>query len=163
MRPTQLNLKLSVFLIFILGISSCCSYKLCYTGVPDKVISPERADILEEEWKRTRAVAINSSDLIPGFVEEDGREFYFTIAELKQYLAYVEHESEKLGYKNEDLGIRIYLGAYPADDNASLQPGLATVFLAPTVKGPSRSEDNINMDDVGRFNMTHTGQPPKEH
>ena len=157
----KINLKkMSVLLSLLLlltGILSC-DEKL----PPDQVISYERAKTLEQEFVLTRGQIINESlDIV------DTREFWFSLDSLKRYIEYVEYEAGK--QKLSNLGVRVYLAAYPRDDNESQQPGYSTVFFVPTAQqsasqvrqgfAPVQAE-NENIEGLNAFNYGHGGIPP---
>ncbi len=139
-----------------------------YKGEPQITITPEQANVLEENWKQTRAPAITQR-----LSRQDAREFVFTLESLKEYIAYVEHKRKELGVTQEP-GIRVYLGAYP-DRSAFGDAGSATIFLAPvhrkekpTSDGPqarsSETDDSWeNTEGINPANMAHAGKPPKEY
>ena len=133
---------------------------------PKKCISPEKAEKLQAYWCDTRGKLIEKGC---GYV--DCREFWYSIEELEGYISYVKKEAKKLKYKKKNLGIRIYLGAYqPTEDK---HDGLATIFLAPTVrkKAGSRGKDEIgdddndqeNIDGIDPFNDNQGGWPPIDY
>lgn len=113
---------------------------------PLKCITVEEARKLQDNWESTRAKIIDSN-----LGKIDSREFYYTIEELEEYLAYVKDESQKQGINNP--GVRIYLGAY--DDSKS---NYATVFIAPTEGETKSSKNNYSIDP---FNFGQSGHPPK--
>ena len=117
-------------------------------GVPTKCISVLEARQLQDNWKATRAVDIESA---LGYV--DTREFFCTVAELEEYWAHVKSESIKQGFLA--VGIRIYFGAY--DDDASDK---ATVFLAPTTGTSASSANNYN---ILPLNKNTGGWPPNNY
>ncbi|WP_052823407.1 hypothetical protein [Neotamlana sedimentorum] len=153
--------------IFLIAscISNTSSVKIDRDKVPSQAISYKEANVLEEEFKTTRAKFLNEH---LGF--EDSREFLFSLDSLKQYIAFFEREAKKQGYT--DLGIRIYYGAYPESKNYP-DPGRATVFLVPTgnkVKSqgsalpfamPTRIVDD-NIESIPGYNYGHAGKPPRE-
>ncbi len=161
-----------LFIVFsFFALQSCCS--LCYTGKPSNTISLEKATDLENEWVATRAESIQRN-----LRYEDTREFNFTFENLEQYLGYVKHLGDSLGIDKENLGIRIYFGAYPnrGEITENDDPGYATVFLIPThkvkrTKGVNRSTtdstgrgsdyDNLTSPKSPVLNMVHGGKPPK--
>ncbi|MCB4808261.1 hypothetical protein LG651_08355 [Tamlana sp. 62-3] len=146
-------------------ISNTSNIKTDRDKIPSQTISYKEADVLEEEFKKTRAEVLNKH---LGFV--DAREFLFSLDSLKQYIAFFEREAKKQGYT--DLGIRIYFGAYPESKNYP-DPGRATVFLMPTgnkVKSQgsavpftfsSRIVDD-NIEGIPGFNYGHAGKPPRD-
>jgi hypothetical protein len=131
---------------------------------PQQSITSEKANTLEEEYKNTRAGIINDSLNIT-----DTRDFWFKLETLKEYIEYVEQEAEEMG--KENLGIRIYLGAYP-DNNDYPDPGFTTVFLVPTsqvdVTGLQKGffpiePVNQNIDSINALNYGTGGIPPNDY
>ncbi len=131
---------------------------------PKQTINYDYALKLEDEFLNTRDSVINKALGI-----RDTREFWFDLDELKKYIAYVEYEAHRLGYK--DLGIRVYKGAYPRDKSFP-DPGYSTVFFVPTGKKAISegsvlpistmlgSEDN-NIPEIESYNYGQAGKPPK--
>lgn len=72
----------------------------------------------------------------------------------------------------KNVGIKIYLGKYPANHpaNRMAKPeyaGYQTVFLMPTAKKQNTensrsatSEENENIEDIQPMNMTNLSPPP---
>lgn len=115
---------------------------------PSKCITVDEARKLQDNWVDTRAKLIDSN-----LGKLDSREFYYTIEELENYLAYVKEESKKQGINNP--GVRFYFGAY----NNS-KSDYATIFMAPT-EGESESPDNNY--SIEPFNFSQSGFPPKNY
>jgi len=117
-------------------------------AVPAKCITETEARQLQDNWKSTRAIEIENAQ-----GSEDTREFFYTVAELEEYLAYVKAESIKQGYLA--AGVRIYFAAY---DNAVTNK--ATVFLAPTTGTSASSANNYNIQPL---NKAGGGWPPNNY
>lgn len=115
---------------------------------PTKCIPVADARTLQDNWKSTREVDIESA---MGVV--DTREFVYSVAELQEFLDYVTTESTKQGIS--DPGVRIYFAAY---NNLTSQK--ATIFLAPTEGGDNDSENNYKIDPL---NMNNGGWPPRNY
>ena len=162
-KPIQ---KLAFFLIIMTLFFQSCKEKPKTPKIeaPEQTIDYKYANSLEEEFKNTRGA------LIKKYLEiEDSREFWFELEKLKEYIAYVEQEAETLGYNN--LGIRIYNGAYPKDKKYP-HPGYSTVFLVPTGdKITSKASflpigttlvNDENIREIPAYNYGQAGRPPKE-
>jgi hypothetical protein len=110
--------------------------------IPAKCITPQQAKNLQNSWITTRQVAIERA-----IGRTDTREFFFTVAELEEFLDYIKSNSQ-----DEDPGVRIYLGAYNTVTN-----GYATLFMAPT-----RGEDQDYENDytLMPLNMASGRIPP---
>ena len=157
------NPHIGIFVIFfsVMLFSSC---EEVVVRPPAQTISVEKANRLEETYKQTRARILNDT---LGY--EDTREFWFSLDSLKKYIAYVEQEAAKKG--KTDLGLRIYLGAYPSEGDYP-DPGYSTVFIVPTAKNARSSlkrgffpqeETQENIDSINALNYGHGGKPPHEY
>ncbi len=123
---------------------------------PEKCISIEKAKELQQNWCDHRAHHLHKC-----LGHEDAREFWWSVEELEEYLAYVKEESAKQGIKNP--GIRAYFGAYP-QKTCKHGKGLSTLFLAPTgSKAKSLGKDGEpepNNYDIAPLNDGGHGHPP---
>ena len=102
---------------------------------PESTISYEEANRLEENYKRYRYQFINKAI---GY--EDTREVHFSLKQIKEYIEYVERETEGKGFEN--LGLRVYFGVYPPKDKNKDSLGLSTVFIVPTATNAKDVESN---------------------
>jgi len=150
--------------IAFLSITFFASCEEPIVNPPAQTISVEEANRLEETYKVTRAAILNDT---LGY--EDTREFWFPLDTLKKYIDYIEYEGAKMGKSN--LGIRIYLGAYPSQGNYP-DPGYSTVFLVPTAgmgnnplkRGFFPMEDTQeNLDSLSPLNYSQGGKPPHDY
>ncbi|PKP26404.1 MAG: hypothetical protein CVU03_04020 [Bacteroidetes bacterium HGW-Bacteroidetes-2] len=114
-------------------------------AIPAKCVTVEEARTLQDNWKKTREPEINRA-----IGSIDTREFFYSVAELEEYLTYVKEESKKQGITNP--GVRIYFGAYNNDITNK-----ACVFIAPTNGSSKESENNYT---VAPFNHGLGGWPP---
>lgn len=132
---------------------------------PSNTIKIADARKLTEEYTQGRYGIINDS-LFKDSKYGDTRDFWFPLANLEEYLEYVKQESAKKGYT--DLGIRIYLGAYPKDsDDPRADKGYATVILVPTHESKGAANGFMpmppeNSDDMDGLNYGQGGHPPKK-
>ncbi|MCW8980564.1 MAG: hypothetical protein OQJ83_04185 [Altibacter sp.] len=131
---------------------------------PQQTISYEEANALEEDFIETRYNVINAA---LGY--EDTREFWFSLDTLKKYIEYVEQEAGNQGLEN--LGMRIYFGAYPQNSNYP-DAGYSTVFLVPTTQQASSDlrkgflpvqPSNNNIGGIPPLNYSQGGQPPTNY
>lgn len=161
-----MKLKNSPLAALLLAITLIITLSACDHKVvpPQQSISPEEANVLEEEYKDGRYKIINDSLKI-----EDTRDFWFSIDTLKKYIEYVEVESKRMGKKN--LGIRVYFAAYPKESQIG-DPGLATVFFVPTSREDASGVQkgffpiqppNQNNDSLNALNYAGGGIPPNEY
>ncbi len=126
---------------------------------PVKCITVEEARELQNNWKNSRGKEIERGQ---GYV--DTREFWYSIAELEEYIAYVKKKSEEQGVSNP--GLRIYLGAYPS---RAQKKSLTTVFISPTMdesaveNADSNEGEHENNYSIEPFNESQNGWPPKEY
>lgn len=157
-RSSFIIIVLLLLALIYTNVSSCEAP----LDAPQQSISYDYANTLEEEFKRTRSLVIDSS---LGY--EDTREFWFSLDTLKNYFNYVEQQAKE--QKITDLGIRIYFAAYP-NDNQSADPGFSTVVLVPTTRNenlikrgffPIDPED-ANIETIEALNFGHGGKPPKD-
>lgn len=146
------------------------------TRQPSGTLSKEAALRLQQTYITERYNPINN---VIGY--EDTREFVFELSRLKQYIAHVEHYAQEKGY--QDLGLRIYLGAYPPGFHQN-EKTETTIFIAPAAKrGPFNSmhmihsttdfdgtndherESNAyeNIEELEALNFSHGGRPPKNY
>ncbi|PHR13078.1 MAG: hypothetical protein COA40_06090 [Aequorivita sp.] len=113
---------------------------------PSNCITVAEAKQLQDNWVATRAVDIERAQGSP-----DAREFLFSVAELQQFLDYINAGSGM----GAQPGVRIYFAAY---DNATNDK--ATVFLAPTTGITAGSPNNYNLEPL---NKGISGFPPKNY
>lgn len=126
---------------------------------PLKCITVEEARTLQKNWKNTRGKEIERGQ---GY--EDTREFWYSIAELEEYIEYVKEKSAEQGIKNP--GLRIYLGSYPSQGQ---KKSLTTIFISPTMDGKQEKtsdendEEQVNNYSIEPLNDSHNGWPPREY
>ncbi len=126
---------------------------------PVKCITVEAARDLQSNWKKTRGREIERGQ---GY--EDTCEFWYSLAELEEYIKYVKEKSGEQGVNHP--GLRIYLGAYPGQGP---KKSLSTIFISPTMDEPGeKSDDNneeihLNNYSIEPFNESQNGWPPKEY
>ena len=127
---------------------------------PTNLISKERAIELSKAHD-TKHEAISR---VIG--KQDNRSTWYSLEELKEYMAYIEAQGREKGY-NVD-GIRFYVGSYPENDRASGKSNTTTIFLAPTGtkedqrKAMTVSQESSSPDitEIDPFNFGHDGIPP---
>lgn len=126
---------------------------------PAKCISVEEAKALQKYWKETRGSEIERAQKY-----EDTREFWYSVAELEEYIEYVKKKSGEQGIINP--GLRIYLGAYPARGQ---KKSVTTIFISPTTDkiAENSTEENekvhLNNYSIEPLNLSQNGYPPKEY
>lgn len=123
---------------------------------PLKCIPIEEARKLQEIWKSSRGKEIERAQKYV-----DTREFWYSLAELEEYLNYVKQKSAEEGVSNP--GIRIYFGAYP---EAGSKKSYSTVFLAPTkpLDSMENTEDTQeNNYSIDPLNHGQGGVPPVDY
>lgn len=167
MKTKRLVLMCTLATVFLLA--SCAKKKKGdisqYTGEkPKQTIKYDYAKKLEKEYVRTRANPLDSLLNKRGVIKgKDVRDIWFDLETMKKYIAYVEAESKKKGYKK--LGLRVYYGAYPGN-NQYPDPSYATVFFMPThnTKGAKMNfvyqDPNENSIDIEGLNYGSGGHPP---
>lgn len=154
--------KSCIFTILALGLNACVNNRSNSVNAtrPDHAITKERAIELSNNYT-ARYESI--SQLIN---KEDNRSTWYSLEELKNYIAYVETEGKKQGYAVD--GIRFYIGAYGVDDKNLEKQNFTTIFLAPTGnKIGSMTErsmsPNTNSQDIvtiDAYNFGEHGWPP---
>ncbi|RXP64412.1 hypothetical protein EC396_00080 [Lutibacter sp. HS1-25] len=133
-----------------------------------KLITAEEAKELNQNFIKTR-----SKDLDKIVERETGKpkekdaiSSWFSLDELKEYIAYVEAEGKA---KNIDIdGIRIYFGAYATNDKKQDKKALSTVFMVPTQpRVGSLQKDGIavaapsaDVESIEGMNRGSMGYPP---
>ena len=126
---------------------------------PVKCIPVEEARKLQNLWKKSRGKEIERGQ---GY--EDTREFWYSIAELEEYINFVKKKSGEQGITNP--GLRIYLGSYPSNGK---KKSLTTIFIAPTIPGPGEKvlngneQEHINNYSIDPLNDSNSGWPPTEY
>ncbi|GAA3511993.1 hypothetical protein GCM10022393_27140 [Aquimarina addita] len=123
---------------------------------PKKCISKKEAKELHDNWCNQREGHLKKR---LGF--EDTREFWWSVEELEEYLAYVKSESNKQGIDHP--GIRIYMGAY-SKAKCKMKRGYSTLFMVPT-GAPAKSLGKENAEqpnnyDIDAYNRGGSGRPP---
>jgi len=127
---------------------------------PPGLISPERAQELNDNWSATRANAIQAAIGKP-----DNRSANFSLQDMRDYLDYAENQAQDLGYDMN--GVRIYFAAY-GEHETNGKAGYATVFLVPTGRKnvseasmiPFLIEGDGDIPGGDGLNMAGTGNPP---
>lgn len=155
--------KLIVFFVFI-ALSACTNGPKSdsKTDPPSGVISSKEAMVLDETYTRTRVPAIDSA-----IGKKDNRSSWWSVEDLKDYIAYAEEQANEQGYKLE--GLRIYQGAYPKDYSDQKVAGYGTVFIVPTgVKNDKQTGSFFNFSmqgsditSISPLNRGHQGNPPQ--
>ncbi len=126
---------------------------------PEKCITVEEARDLQNNWKRTRGKEIERGQ---GYV--DTPEFWYSIAELEEYIEYVKLKSGEQGVNNP--GLRIYLGAYPS---LGQKKSFTTIFITPTMpmgdeKSLNENEgEQVNNYEIDPINESQQGYPPIDY
>lgn len=127
---------------------------------PNNLITKERAiELCKAHDTKHAAIsrAINA---------QDNRSTWYSLEELKEYIAYIEAQGREKGY-NVD-GIRFYIGSYPENDRASGKSNSTTIFLAPTgsksTEGKamtvSLESSSPDITEIDPFNFGKGGIPP---
>lgn len=100
--------------------------------------------------------------------EKDAISSWFSLDELKEYIAYVEEQG-----KEKDItvnGLRIYFGSYSDNEKNNKKKGLSTVFLVPTQpRVGAQQKDGLTGDevpsditDIDGLNGGNMGRPPSK-
>ena len=170
LKPNQMKTFLicrsNVFMILLVFFI----FSACTEGVkpdkdvapPDGVITSKEAIELDQTYTRTRVGAIDSA-----IGKKDNRSSWWSIEDIKDYIAYAEQQANDQGYKLE--GLRIYQGAFPENYTDQKLAGYGTVFIVPTgvkVDKQTGSFFNINMQGsditgISPLDRGHQGDPPQ--
>lgn len=122
-----------------------------------KKITPVEAKELNQNFVKTRANAI---DVAIG--KKDAISSWFSLDDLKEYIAYIESEGKAKGITVN--GLRVYFGAY-AKNNPN-KSNLSTVFFVPTESKKSMAENeelvasSSDITKIDALNDGQTGNPP---
>ncbi|QLE02987.1 hypothetical protein HX109_15945 [Galbibacter sp. BG1] len=121
---------------------------------PAKCISPEKASKLQSKYVNTIEKALKKE-----FGKDFSHEFWWSVSELEEYIAYFKEEAKKKGYK--ELGLRFSLGKYEDDE----KEGNISAFIRPTGMQESRvltktASSQIMIEDVDAYNDGHSTWPP---
>jgi len=133
-----------------------------------KLITSEEAKELNQNFIKTRSKELDKIvERETGKPKEkDAISTWFSLDELKEYIAFVEAEG-----KLRDItidGIRIYFGAYGKNDKKEDKKALSTVFLVPTQPAVgSLQKDGVaavaassDVESMGGMNRGGIGDPP---
>lgn len=119
-------------------------------------IKPDSAKKLNENWIGKPGVQSPGKGVTnAGF--KDSFETWFSVAELKAYLDYVEKNIPA----EEKPGIRIYFGNY-GSEAAGNKKNQSTVFLAPTKETSTADSKVVNSNDytLDAYNSGEQPWPP---
>ncbi|PKP28738.1 MAG: hypothetical protein CVU01_03535 [Bacteroidetes bacterium HGW-Bacteroidetes-18] len=124
-----------------------------------KKITPDEATALNQNFIKTRAKAIDAA-----IGKKDAISTWFSLDDLKEYIAYVESEGKSKGITVN--GLRVYFGAYAKNSNNPNKSNLSTVFFVPTEsnKNPFGNEELVasssDITKIDALNEGQTGYPP---
>lgn len=138
------------------------------TKLPKGLISPDKAKELNQRFVKTRSKALDQivEDLDKKPKKKDAISSWFSLDELKDYIAYVETQGKE---KNITVnGLRVYFGAYSESDKKTSKKSLSTVFFVPTQPkvgsmqkdGGDGDEGGSDIEDVDGLNDGQVGSPP---
>jgi hypothetical protein len=127
-------------------------------------INFKEAQELNQNFIKTRSKALDKIvEIETGKPKQkDAISSWFSLAELKEYIAYVEEQGK---LKNVDVnGLRVYFGAYASFENDVSKKDLSTVFFVPTQAKIKSEEDgggdNSDITDIDGLNRGVLGFPP---
>ncbi len=132
---------------------------------PKGVITPVQAKALNANWTNTRKQAMDSiiDRTSQGRDKMDNRSSWWSLEDIKNYLAYAENQADSLGYTLD--GINIYQGVY-AGNAPNGKADYSTLFWVPTGK-KSKSEGSFinislyNDHDIPGGDPLNEGDPGK--
>lgn len=156
------SFKLIGVLLLALSLNACVNnnQKVVNTTRPDHAITKDQAIALSDNYKArydgiSRAIG-----------KQDNRSTWYSLAELKQYIAYIEAQGNEKKYDVD--GVRFYLGAYSTSDKNPDKQNYTTIFLVPTGKKagavtkssapPVTASPDIT--DIDPYNLGAGGFPP---
>jgi len=133
-----------------------------------KLITTQEAKDLNQKFVKTRSKTLDK------IVEKetgkpndkDAISSWFSLDDLKEYIAYVEAEGK---VKNITIdGLRIYFGAYSNNDKKPSKKALSTVFFVPTQPkvgslqkdGATAVASSSDITDIDGMNDGTLGDPP---
>ena len=131
--------------------------------LPKGLISPKEAKALNQQFVKSRSKEMNKIveklDKKPN--KKDAISSWFSLEELKDYIAYVESKSKNVN------GLRVYLGAYGKKSDAK-KSNMSTVFFVPTEPkvgslqkdGVANEEGGSDITDIEGLNLGQQGDPP---
>ncbi len=132
-----------------------------------KRITSAEAKELNQNFIKTRSKALDKIvEVETGKPKQkDAISSWFSLDELKEYIAYVEAQGKA---KNITVnGLRVYFGAYAKNDKNADKNALSTVFFIPTKpKVGSLQKDSImlvessDITDIDGMNGGTVGDPP---
>lgn len=128
---------------------------------PSKLITKERAIELCNAHSKKQEILNRATG------KEDNRSTWYSLEDLKLYIAYIEAQGIKKGFKVD--GIRFYIGSYPENDSVSGKSNTTTVFLAPTGTKTGQGQpvtltknaSSPDITEIKPFNFGHDGWPPQ--
>lgn len=131
-------------------------------------ITKDEAIELNKNFIKTKGKALNKIvEIEEGHPnEKDAISSWFSLDEIKEYIAYVEAAAKEK--KITVNGLRVYFGSYAVKDKHATKKGLSTVFIVPTkekvssLKKVSATSDVISsdIDDIDAMNAGTLGDPP---
>ncbi|WP_457615986.1 hypothetical protein [Lutibacter sp.] len=124
-------------------------------------ISSKRAKELNQNFINTRSKAINKA-----INKDDAISSWFSLDEIKKYIAYIESEAKAQGISVN--GLRVYFGAYPAKDIINPKnDNLSTVFFVPTTSNIATQKSataaaggGSDVETIDGLNLGTMGNPP---
>lgn len=143
---------------------------------PATAISYEEASSLQKNYIETRATFLNEHLISTKVLStQDVRDVTYKLSDLKQYIAYVEDQASQQGIDESELGIVVYLGAYPTtnenrpDDRRYKDEslGYTTMFFMPSRINTTANKSSIYkstssniLEDIDGLNFGGGVPPP---
>jgi hypothetical protein len=125
-----------------------------------KTITSQQAKDLNQNFVKTRRKAIDTA-----IGKKDAVSSWFSLDDLKDYIAFVEKEGADKGITVN--GLRIYFGAYSKNEKKANKKNLSTVFFVPTQpKKGAQQKDGLTPDgssdvtEIDGMNDGSVGYPP---
>lgn len=140
----------------------------CYVTVPcglptANLLNPAAALAEEQLYLQTFHPLLNDylNQEYPGNTGA-GRDIWFDLDALKQYIHYVEDYADAKGY--DKLGLRVYIGAKEVMGHNGQNYPAQTVFFVPTtrISNEEGESENVNMTEASRMNFGSAGIPDSD-
>lgn len=129
--------------------------------LPKGLISSDKAKELNQEFIKTRSKELDKivKKETGNPKKEDSLSSWFSLEELKNYIAYVENKNPEVN------GLRVYFGAY--GKKTTEKSNTTTVFFVPTKPGIESSKTvsitgagSLDIVTVDGLNAGQQGDPP---
>jgi hypothetical protein len=130
-------------------------------NLPKGLIKYSEAKELNQNFIKTRGKVIDHA-----LKKKDAISSWFSLEELKDYIAFVESEGKAKGVTVN--GLRVYFGTYPKTEKKADKKNMSTVFFTPTEAkvgslqkdGVAVAAESFDITAIDNLNGGHLGNPP---